>query len=435
MHGPDASIPTGKSVNMSSAKEGTRLDNKTSIGNNIVHVPMESHANPSETAPKTVMGLKLQTKEDIQLSAPKNLVVQSSFPEIVVSPCEEAVTLKSDSLLQADNLIRSRSHMSTDQSSEDQMDDHVELEERWESSPGFDVLVDDKSENLGYEDDQEYLLALDREHTKLNNHFLRYEFEDLEYKLTYCDSDSMYTREMYDSFDCVDNVDAIDDVGNCSGCSSDRMLDSTLLQKRKLLPMELAINNRRVEDLRDCLRKRRVIDGYPMIRSSRRHESSHLLGRHPERPRRTGVSHRLHGRLASRVGKNTIESFGDNGIMLNGNNQRGWRRHSRLSKSKLRNKETKLAKRQFLSFEMPRKSLPRERKSTLASIEFTGPKSLAQIKEEKRKAEENGNYTGKTGNSSGMIVADFEGPKPLSEILKDKRKMGIEEDSDGITSD
>ncbi|KAJ9163128.1 hypothetical protein P3X46_022830 [Hevea brasiliensis] len=435
MHDPDASTPTGKSVNTLLAKEGTPLDNKTSVGNDIVSAPTEAHANPSETAPKAVMGLKLQPKEDVQLPAPKNAVVESSFPEIAVTHCEEAVSFKSDFLLQANSFIRSRSHISTDQSSEEQVDDHVEPEERWESSPGFDVLVDDKSENLGYKDDQEYLLALDREHRELNNHFLGYQFDDLEYDLTYCDADAMYNQEIYDSFDCTDNVHLIDDVGNCSGCSSGQMLDSPLLRKRKLLPMELPINGQRVVDLRDCLRKRRVIDGHPVIRPSRRHDSSRLHDRSRERPRRPSLSQRLHGRLASEVGKNTIGSLGDNGIMLNGTNPRGWHRHSRLSKSRLRNKENKLAKRQFLSSEMPSKPVPRERKYTQSSAEFTGPKSLAQIKEEKKKAEENGEYTGKTGYSSRMVSADFEGPKPLSEILKYKRKMGIVEGFDSITDD
>lgn len=54
---------------------------------------------------------------------------------------------------------------------------HIESVERWESSLGYDVLVEDNSVNLRYEDDPEYLLDLDREHRKLNNRFLGSDFE------------------------------------------------------------------------------------------------------------------------------------------------------------------------------------------------------------------------------------------------------------------
>ncbi|KAF2288838.1 hypothetical protein GH714_016535 [Hevea brasiliensis] len=161
----------------------------------------------------------------------------------------------------------------------------------------------------------------------------------------------MYKQEIYDSFDCLDIVHIIDDVGNNSSCSSDRIWDSPLRRNRKLWPMEL-----KVMDLQDCLRKHRVIDGLLVVQSSRRHGSSHLLGLSREKPQRLGVSQRLHGRLASEVGKDVIESL--NGILLN---------------------------------------------------------------EEKKKAKDNGDYIGKTGNLSRMALADFKCPKPLSEILKDKR--------------
>ncbi|KAF2310659.1 hypothetical protein GH714_016115 [Hevea brasiliensis] len=426
MHGPDASTRTGKSGNTSLAfKEGTPLDNKTSVGN-VVSASTEACANLSKTA----SGLMLQAKKDIQLPAPKNVIVQSPFPEVALRHCEEAVAVKSDFLLQSDSFIQSRSHVCTDLSSVQQVDGYVEPQECWESSPGFDVLVDDKSGNLVYEDDQEYLLALDREHRELNNHFQGYEFEDLEYDRTYCDTEVMYKQETYDSFDCLDNVHIFDDVGNSSGFSSDRILDSSLRRKRKLLPMEL-----RVVDLQDRWRKYRVNNGLPVIRSTRRHDSTRLLGRGREKPQRPGFSQWLQGRLASKVGKNVFDSFEDNGILLNCANQNGWRRHSRLNRSRLQNRGKRQAKGQFLSSEVLRKPVPRERKYNNSSTEFTGPKSLAQIKEEKKKAEDNGDYTGKTGNSNRMALADFEGPKPLSEILEDKRKMGTVEDDDGSTYD
>jgi hypothetical protein len=54
---------------------------------------------------------------------------------------------------------------------------HIESAERWDSFPGYDVLMEDKSVNLRYEDDPEYLLDFDREHRELNSHFLGSDFE------------------------------------------------------------------------------------------------------------------------------------------------------------------------------------------------------------------------------------------------------------------
>jgi pentatricopeptide repeat protein len=54
---------------------------------------------------------------------------------------------------------------------------HIESAERWDSFPGYDVLMEDKSVNLRYEDDPEYLLDFDREHRELNSRFLGFDFE------------------------------------------------------------------------------------------------------------------------------------------------------------------------------------------------------------------------------------------------------------------
>ena len=58
----------------------------------------------------------------------------------------------------------------------------------------------------------------------------------------------------------------------------------------------------------------------------------------------------------------------------------------------------------------------KERRSIHESIAFTGPKTLAQIKEEKKATEENGHIK--------STSADFQDPKPLSEILEDKKRLG-----------
>ena len=133
------------------------------------------------------------------------------------------------------------------------------------------------------------------------------------------------------------------------------------------------------------------------------------------------MDRKLRGRLASKVGKHSIESMGDQGCFHNGTNQRGWLKHLEPNRSIRRpNREKRLPRRKSVSSEVSRNLISRERKSTEAANAFTGPKTLAQIREENRKIEENG---GKIRHSSRTASAGFRGPKPLSEILKDKGRL------------
>ncbi|KAL9994582.1 putative transcription factor C3H family [Helianthus debilis subsp. tardiflorus] len=60
------------------------------------------------------------------------------------------------------------------------------------------------------------------------------------------------------------------------------------------------------------------------------------------------------------------------------------------------------------------------RESQEQSAAFSGPKTLDQIKEEKKKARENRDLGSNYGTG---LDGFFQGPRPLSEILKSKRKM------------
>ncbi|KAF5789102.1 putative transcription factor C3H family [Helianthus annuus] len=60
------------------------------------------------------------------------------------------------------------------------------------------------------------------------------------------------------------------------------------------------------------------------------------------------------------------------------------------------------------------------RESQEQSAAFSGPKTLDQIKEEKKKARENRDLGSNNGTGLDGV---FQGPRPLSEILKNKRKM------------
>ncbi|XP_022755116.1 zinc finger CCCH domain-containing protein 34-like [Durio zibethinus] len=113
--------------------------------------------------------------------------------------------------------------------------------------------------------------------------------------------------------------------------------------------------------------------------------------------------------------------MGDQGCFHNGANWHGWLKRLEPNLSNRRPyREKRLPRRKSVSSEVSRNLISRERKSTDASTAFTGPKTLAQIREEKRKTDENG---GKMRHSGRTASADFQCPKSLSEILKDKGRL------------
>ncbi|KAA8535072.1 hypothetical protein F0562_030075 [Nyssa sinensis] len=379
LHGPDDSTPSWKSLKTaSSVTDIVPLENKTSIGSDTGSAPLETHPNSCETAPKRAVGLQINPEEDLHQSTPKLVTQQIASPHISASDCEEAAAVRSDSLLPAEGFIQGGSLICTDQSSDEQVDGCIEREEWLESSPGFDVLVDG-SENLGYEDDPEYLLALDREGGELNNHFSGYDYEDhVEYDPAYPDTGIMYEQDIHDTYDHLDNEHAYDNVRKSPGRSRERVLDPSLPRKRNFLPMDLSIDVRRAVDLRDHLKKRKMIDGHPVTHFSRRHDSSRLIGRSRERSRQQRTR-RLHGRLASEVENNIVGSHYENEILMNGANQRERFGHtqSRVNRSRQHYKEKRQPKHQSLSSEVSRKPASKIRRSVEESAMFTGPKSLA----------------------------------------------------------
>ncbi|KAF3453670.1 hypothetical protein FNV43_RR04111 [Rhamnella rubrinervis] len=427
LHGFEGSAPAGKSVKETLVNSDPLSENKTSSGTETASAPINTHVSSLETSVNAAADTRVQPKEDFQLPVPENAPPQqSTSSETFASDSEDAGTVGSGSLLVAEGFDQSISHVCSDQSSEEQVDDHIDLEERWESSPGFDVLVDGKSRNMGCEGDLEYFMALDRDQRELSSHLLGYDFRNpVEYDPTYRDVELLYESGLYDSYDCQGKAYDSGNMRNITSHFKDRMFDSILSRKRKSMPMELAVDEQNGVDLRNHLRRRRIFDIHPAADLSRRHESSRLIHRNQERHQRHGIGcRRLRGNLATEVGKHSIQSVGKNGTLSNGRNQRGWLGHSWHNLSRKHYKEKRLGKRLFFSSsEVSRKKIIRERISTRESSAFSGPKTLAQIKEGKRKVEANGDCIGKMRNSSRMKLGDFEGPKPLSEILKDKRKL------------
>ncbi|MED6112890.1 hypothetical protein PIB30_065863 [Stylosanthes scabra] len=408
LHGHDDSYFNVKPVkNDKGGTDPPNLESKVSSG--TAPSTTENHSNPALTAPKALPSVKPPPKEDLQLSLPKNVQQQGDCAAYAVEHKEDTIT-GSEPLYPDGRFVHNISHQCSEQCSEEQVNGHIEPDERWESSsPGFDVLVHDESANLGYEEDPEY--PPDGEHEELNEQYLGYEFENaVEYDNMCRKADVLYEQEMYDDYRCLDR-DLTDANGrSVCDCSSDIILDS-MLNRKRIRMSDIATYDGKL-DLRDHLKRRRESSGPPDACFIRRHESS-LMVRNRERHQRHYNDQRLRGRLTSQVGFTTIDPIGEvenlsvaNRQRLFRNSQQHWpRKHYR----------EKPAKRQFHSSNDSRGPVYKQRRFIHESSTFSGPKSLAEIREEKKKAE--GSFHCKSKSS------DFQDPKPLSEILKGKRSV------------
>ncbi|KAI4335757.1 hypothetical protein L6164_014368 [Bauhinia variegata] len=392
LHGPNDSIsPVQPVKNSSESTDALMVKNKASSGNKAraTSTPTEKYLSPSETSPKVPLDFKFQPKRDDQQPVPENIKPQSDSPRISSYENREPTVIRSHSIFPVGGSVHG-----TEQSSEEQVNtNHIEPEERWESSPGFDVLVDDDSENLGYEDNSEYMSALDRERREVTEQYLGYELkEPVEYDVTGPEADIQYEREIYDDYRYLDSEQNLAiDRKVPSYYSREIVVDSILSRKRIYMPDEMIVCDRN-RDLRDHLRRRREFTGF--LRS---HKSPRLMVR-KEGQQRRGIDQRLSRRLTSEVGLNTIGSLGE-GETLSTANKHGLFRHSQQHWSGKHYRE---------------KPAKEKRRSIQESSTFTGPKTLAQIKEEK-KAEENRHFK--------SASTDFQDPKSLSDILKDKKRL------------
>lgn len=414
-HGPDDSFFTVKPVKNDNGSTNTlNLENKTSSGNKTgVSTPGGTCFDQSLTAPKALSDDKLRPKEDLQLPLPENVKQQGDCMELSAFDYKEATVSRSDSPFPDDGFAHTVSHLCTEQSSEEQVSSHIEPEERWESSPGFDVLVHDESENLGYEDDSEYLPVLDMDDREPNEQYSGYEFKDpVEYDTMCPDADILYEQGTYDGYRCFDRDFTNADGRQICAYSREIILDSMLSRKRIRMSSEMTACDNNL-DLRDHLRRRRETNGSPVTGFLRRHESSSLMVRNQERHQRHGIGQRLSRRLTSQLGFSSIDSIREVETFSVANKHKLFR-HSQQHRPRKHYREN-LVKRQFLPSKISRKPVLKQRRFIQESTTFSGPKTLAEIREEKRKAGESSQCEGSS--------AGFQDPKPLSEILKDKRTM------------
>ncbi|KAJ9551094.1 hypothetical protein OSB04_015139 [Centaurea solstitialis] len=394
LHGPaDDSVAFKSSKAASTVNNGVPCEKKLSSGSNTGMAPVRSHPDPSKTAQVE----QTQTESKPPLDSPQlasGSAERSESLDISATQCQENV-VRSDSLLPRDAFVQSESDV-YDQTSDQQVEGYVEREGWLESSPGFDVLVEGESERLGYEGDADYFSVHDEEGRELDVRYAECGFRDPDkYDPAYPELGIPLREEKYDVYNRLDNKRACDYVGKISGQSRESIFYRLSFQKRNS-QTEPIFNGRRGPDLREHLKKCKVDD---------RLQSCFSKGYDPPRL----VDHRV-GRYPRRHGSRGGFDFDHRGNRL--------RKVASVNRFKQPVKDKRPGKPQFLSSEVSRARKPTLRQKIKSRVEaavFTGPKTLDQIKEEKKKTLQNIETTESDG---------FLGPRPLNEILKNKRKLG-----------
>ncbi|KAI3991070.1 hypothetical protein MKX01_017230 [Papaver californicum] len=379
---------------------------------------------PQEVTPQPVKSKVLERSPSLQASLPGN----------------EEEPVKSDTPLSAEDVSEESPSPEQKCSGEQVEEEHIEREEWWESSPGLDVLVDNGSE--GYEDDHEYVPVHDGEVGRLHNHMLQREYEDSvgDDPMEYTGAEVMYVSGIHDVYGDLDEDKMFDYACGASKHLMDRDLDHVPYGMRKLLPRKVEVKGRNDMDLRDELRKRKRLEGYQPYRNPRRYGPTSLEIKGKEHPRLHRMNYHPHPRrLASEVSHRTIGYGSQNDRDISGDDKRSLLSLSETRRSNSRQHENeKRRKPHFLPSEVsPKVHINRKKRgrpdATTPDL-FTGPKSLAQIKEEKLKPMESGRgerFGSKRHQvfKTRTLVGDFQGPKPLNEIRKEKKMSGLMNDS------
>lgn len=425
LHGPDdgATAWTSSKVASEVPDEPTAEMKKTFAGSETDLSAVEKHPNSSEMGPKEAAHEYINSEVDVHLMT-NNVGEQSASHETSGSPSVEAAAVGLVSLVHAEGLTQGGSYLSPNQSSDEEVEDSVEREEWLESSPGFDVLVDDRLVGLSHEDEHNYLMHHDMEDRELDERFAGYDFENhLEYDPAYPDIGIVSDVEQNASYYNFENHEMNERVGEFLIPAHGR----ERVSRKRELPRELAFRGRDNVDLRDLLKKRRASENDSPDHLSRRFDLSrsnvHEQGSR-DRHRPQG-SRWMPQRRASKVESNV--SFSPaflNRTRLEGANRLKRLRQSQGSSYRQQHfKDRRRGQSRPFANEPPRRRMDSRKRLTDVPETFSAPKTLAQIREEKRRGREDANSLEGTGPSGGSEKEDFSGPKPLSEILKDKRRL------------
>ncbi|KAI3827336.1 hypothetical protein L1987_01409 [Smallanthus sonchifolius] len=314
--------------NKTMVKNEAPCGKKLGVGNNTEATPVQivnTHPDPPDTA---------QTEH-----TPTVMNHTPDFHQLASG----SESVESEENVEREEYVQSEENV--DESEEIVVENESDVYNDQSSDGCFDVLVEGELERLEYEEnDVDFFSVNDEEHREVDFHY------------------SEYNR--------------LDKISGQSRVS----IFNRLSFKKRNIHKKLIFNVQRGPDLRDHLKKSKVID------------------------------------FDSRAWRN-FRPRGSRGEV--DFDHRGW-----LTKAVPVNRyRPPLKKPRFLSSDVSRLRKPaqqQKRESWMESAIFTGPKTLDQIREEKKRALENRDLGSNNRSGSNGV---FQGPRPLSEILKNKRKL------------
>ncbi|KAL2929465.1 Zinc finger CCCH domain-containing protein 32 [Bienertia sinuspersici] len=262
----------------------------------------EKHSNPSEFPVKSGTGLHGEQKQLAQHSATVNFLEANTSEQLNLPECEGTVAGKTMSFQPAEASFKSESVLSldSDQCSEELVDGNIVRDEWLESSPSFDILVDGKTEDIVYEDDPEYLHALDGNDGDRERLYMPLGFaNEAEY-----DERKFFDNSLYESSEHFEDELRNNFREYSSRRTRDRKARRGVASKRKHLCEESQVSDCRGMDLRDYLRKRRMADGYLETHDVRHDWLHQVRNGRQEKLQRPASNRRFHGRISSKVERN-----------------------------------------------------------------------------------------------------------------------------------
>ncbi|XP_077247028.1 zinc finger CCCH domain-containing protein 32-like [Tasmannia lanceolata] len=328
-----------------------------------------------------------------------------------------------------------------------------------ESSPGFDVLVDDKVE------DSDYYLNDGEFGRTAAGHGERHLTSVDEFDYNHSDRDSLpkFDREPYNDFRGYDQYGRVQDQSSWEHrrASSERILERSSITNRRGYARDESPDKIERSDLRHRLSKQRRVNGSRSANSPGHRREHHRKddwyvkeqrsgdfsrGESQHFPRDSSRSNRLHGRitLPRRSSPDNRNDFRSDGGTDRGRN---WGRSSspgRPISFHGTHHDSMKRTQEDLTAEVRNSRGSSVKRDEVDPLNFAGPKSLAELKVAKssdsgeERWSRSSNATGLksqleqknlkvvkvVGHQESEGSLSFEGPKPLGMILKRKRGEG-----------
>ncbi|XP_031473047.1 zinc finger CCCH domain-containing protein 34-like [Nymphaea colorata] len=417
MHGPNGIQPSEKLEKVAEGNStGNQLENKAPT---VTSAEPDSSSPPNRTStPLKVPHTSCLKKSDIHDDGVSE-TERCSSPQACAPEADDSTVRSSKSLLpEEDDYVSLQPDLL--ECSEDHMNG-TEREEWWESSPGLDVLVDDESE---FEEDVKYTLLRDRGVDQFHRRLLQHDYEDAGRFEHYSEAELPRRHVTFDGYEATEYV--YDSMQRTAMQFRVRMPEQLVpYGRRRVRQYETEGGYRNSVDLRDHLKKRRTDYGRFGYYSG---DHPHLLHKSDTGKGQQGrcISVQKHERMSSQVAKNRIVQYSKADSNLRSNKKHGRSGHAK-SRHVKRQEHDKLKRKPNFTVrsEIARGQCQNDIWSTQKTDGFAGPKSLSQIKEEKKRVRESEDglkclEQNDCANWCRDMSHQFQGPKSLNELLKDK---------------